>query len=77
MAQTNANEIAAILRALSAPLSAIVINAQAAQRIGDASGDMNELVDVLSDIAEDGRKAGELLRRLDAALALGTEPGSE
>ena len=36
-----------------------------------ASGGDSELMEVLSDIAEDGMRAGELLRRLDAVLTRG------
>ena len=59
----------AIILELSEPLAAIVSNAQAGQRMGGASGVDPELMEVLSDIAEDGKRSGELLRRLDALLA--------
>ncbi len=59
----------AIIQELSEPLAAIVSNAQAGQRMGGASGVDPELMEVLSDIAEDGKRSGELLRRLDALLA--------
>ncbi len=51
-----------LLQELSEPLAAIVSNAQAGQRM--TARDEAELVEVLSDIAEDGKRAGELLRRL-------------
>ncbi|MFV2006307.1 MAG: hypothetical protein ACC667_02630 [Longimicrobiales bacterium] len=60
--------MADLIRELTGPLTAIVNNAQAAQRMHRASGGDSELMEVLSDIAEDGMRAGELLRRLDAVL---------
>ncbi len=63
------SEVVAIIQELSEPLAAIVSNAQAGQRMGGASGVDPELMEVLSDIAEDGKRSGELLRRLDALLA--------
>ena len=68
MSQPDPSEVAAIIQELSEPLAAIVSNAQAGQRMGGATGVDAELMDVLSDIAEDGKRAGELLRRLDALL---------
>jgi len=55
-----------LLQELSEPLAAIVSNAQAGQRM--TTGDDAELVEALSDIAEDGKRAGELLRRLNELL---------
>ena len=60
----------AILQALSAPLAAIVSNAQAGQRMLPPGVD-TELIELLSDIAEDGKRAGELLRRLNELLERG------
>ncbi len=57
----------AILQELSEPLAAIVSNAQAGQRMLTAEVDA-ELIEVLSDIAEDGKRAGRLLRRLNELL---------
>ena len=65
MSQPDFGEVTAIIRELSDPLAAIVSNAQAGQRMGGAVGDDAELTEILYDIAEDGRRAGELLRRLD------------
>ncbi len=59
--------MATILQELSEPLAAIVSNAQAGQRMPTAEADA-ELIDVLSDIAEDGKRAGELLRRLNELI---------
>ena len=61
--------MAAIIQELSEPLAAIVSNAQAGQRIADASGVDLVIMEVLADIVEDGKRAGELLRSLDASLS--------
>ncbi len=63
MSQRDPSEVTAILQELSEPLAAIVSNAQAGQRMLTAEVDA-ELIEVLSDIAEDGKRAGRLLRRL-------------
>ena len=63
------SEVVAIIQELSEPLAAIVSNAQAGQRMGGARGVDPELMEVLSDIAEDGKRSGELLRRLETLLA--------
>ena len=55
------------------PLAAIVSNAQAGQRMAEESGADPELVEVLSDIADDGKRAGKLLGRLDALRTGGGE----
>lgn len=70
MSDRVSNEAAAIIRELSEPLAAIVSNAQAGQRMGHGTVD-SELLEVLSDIARDGKRAGDLLRRLDALLTGG------
>ena len=41
--------------------------------MAEANGVDPELLEVLSDIAEDGKRAGELLRRLDALRIGGCE----
>jgi C4-dicarboxylate-specific signal transduction histidine kinase len=56
-----------ILQELSEPLAAILSNAQAGQRMLTAGVDA-ELIEVLSDIAEDGKRAGELLGRLNEQI---------
>ncbi len=66
MSQRDPSEVITLLQELSEPLAAIVSNAQAGQRM--TTGDDAELVEVLSDIAEDGKRAGELLRRLSELL---------
>ena len=70
MSQRDPSDVTAILQALSAPLAAIVSNAQAGQRILPPGVD-TELIELLSDIAEDGKRAGELLRRLNELLERG------
>ena len=69
MPRWDPGEVLAIIQELSEPLAAIVSNAQAGQRMGEASGVDPELLAVLSDIAEDGKRSGDLLRRLDTLLA--------
>ena len=66
MSQRDPSEVITLLQELSEPLAAIVSNAQAGQRM--TTGDDAELVEALSDIAEDGKRAGELLRRLNELL---------
>ncbi len=56
-----------ILEELSEPLAAILSNAQAGQRMLPTGVDP-ELIEVLSDIAEDGKRAGGLLGRLSDLL---------
>ncbi len=67
MSQRDPNEVAMLLQELSEPLAAIVSNAQAGQRMLTVGVD-NELIEVLSDIAEDGKRAGGLLGRLNELL---------
>ena len=64
-------EAASIILRLSEPLAAIVSNAQAGQRIGGAAGVDDELLELLSDITQDGKRAGELIERLEALLEKG------
>ncbi len=66
MSQRDPSEVITLLQELSEPLAAIVSNAQAGERM--TAGDDAELAEVLSDIAEDGKRAGELLRRLNELL---------
>ena len=67
MSQRDPSEVAATLQELSEPLAAILSNAQAGQRMLTSGGD-TELIEILSDIAEDGKRAGELLGRLNELL---------
>jgi len=59
--------VSKILQDLSEPLAAIVSNAQAGERMLPTGVDP-ELTGVLSDIAEDGKRAGELLKRISVLL---------
>ncbi|MCH7933666.1 MAG: hypothetical protein IIC36_06680 [Gemmatimonadetes bacterium] len=59
-----------LLQELSEPLAAIVSNAQAGQRMLPADVD-SELMEVLADIAEDGKRAGELLKRFEKLVGDG------
>ena len=70
MSDRVSNDVAELIRELSEPLAAIVSNAQAGQRMGRGTGD-SELVEVLSDIARDGKRAGDLLRHLEVLLTGG------
>ena len=59
----------AMAHELSQPLTAILSNAQAAQRlIARPSPDLQEISEILGDIAEDDRRAGEVIQRLRAML---------
>jgi len=52
---------------LNQPLAAILSNAQAAQRIlGRGAGNLDEFREILKDIVEDDRRAGEVIKRLRA-----------
>jgi len=70
LSQRDPSDVTAIFQELSAPLAAIVSNAQAGQRMLPPGVD-TELIELLSDIAEDGKRAGELLRRLNELLERG------
>ena len=67
MSQTDPSEVSKILQDLSEALAAIVSNAQAGERMLPTGVDP-ELTGVLSDIAEDGKRAGELLKRISVLL---------
>ena len=56
-----------LLQELSEPLAAIVCNAQAGERMLPPEVDP-ELIELLSDIAGDGKRAGEVLRRLSELI---------
>ncbi len=59
----------AMAHELSQPLTAILSNAQAAQRLlARPSPDLREINDILGDIADDDRRAGEVIQRLRAML---------
>ena len=52
---------------LNQPLTAILSNAQAAQRfLSGNPADLEEIKEILKDIVEDNRRAGEVIRRMRA-----------
>jgi PAS domain S-box-containing protein len=62
----------AVAHELNQPLTAILGNAQAAQRFfGRNDADMTEVRGILEDIVADGRRAGEVIRRLRALFRKG------
>ena len=57
---------------LNQPLTAILSNAQAAQRfLAHEDADLNEVRDILKDIVEQDNRAGEIIRRLRLLLKKG------
>jgi PAS domain S-box-containing protein len=63
---------ASVAHELNQPLTAILSNAQAAQRLlNSASPDLQEVADILQDIADDDKRAGEVIRRLRGLLKRG------
>lgn len=57
---------------LNQPLAIILANAQAAQRLmAQSPPDMEEIKDILSDIVDEDRRAGEVIQRLRALLKRG------
>jgi PAS domain S-box-containing protein len=65
---------AAIAHELNQPLTGILSNAQAGQRFLDAGVvDPQELQEILADVVADGRRAGEVIRRLRALLHKGPQ----
>jgi PAS domain S-box-containing protein len=59
----------ALAHELNQPLTAILSNAQAAQRfLADEPPDLNEVRDILRDIVQDDERAGEVIRRLRGLL---------
>ncbi len=62
----------ALAHELNQPLTAILSNAQAAQRfLMQDSVDFNELRDILQDIVDEDKRAGEVIRRLRLLFAKG------
>ena len=62
----------ALAHELNQPLAAILANARAAQRLVDKEPiDLKEVREILNDIADDDRRAGEVIRRLHALLKKG------
>ena len=63
---------ASLAHELNQPLTAILSNAQAAQRILEAGkADPAEILEILGDIVEDDKRAGEVIRRLRGFLKKG------
>jgi two-component system, LuxR family, sensor kinase FixL len=57
---------------INQPLTAILSNAQAAQRfLAHDQGDLNEIRDILADIVAEDKRAGEVIRRLRGLLKKG------
>ena len=60
---------ASLAHELNQPLTAILSNAQAGQRVLDtAPVDLEEIAEILRDIVEDDKRAGEVIRRLRRLL---------
>jgi C4-dicarboxylate-specific signal transduction histidine kinase len=68
---------ASLAHELNQPLTAILANARAAQRLLRVTApDLDELRDILADIADDDQRAGEVINRLRAFLRKGDmQPG--
>jgi two-component system, LuxR family, sensor kinase FixL len=63
------SDLAALLHELNQPLTAILSNAQAAQRfLSNTLLDRAELRDILEDIIADDNRAVAIIKRLSAAL---------
>lgn len=64
---------ASIAHELNQPLTGVLTNAQAAQRFMAADPpDLDEVRDILADIVEDDKRAGEVIRRLRGMLKAGS-----
>lgn len=62
----------ALLHELNQPLTAILSNAQAAQRfLGSEPADLRELREILDDIIADDKRAAGILRRLSLLVKEG------
>jgi two-component system sensor kinase FixL len=83
-AQTSRQELAHFLRVstvgematslaheLNQPLTAILANAQAARRLLKEGPETSEVREILSDVADEGKRAGEVIRRLRGLLRKG------
>ena len=61
--------LTALVHELNQPLTAILSNAQAAQRfLASEPVDLNELREILSDIITDDKRAAVIVRRIGAML---------
>ena len=62
---------------LNQPLTAILSNAQAAQRfLAHDNADLDEVRDILTDIVAEDKRAGEIIRRLRLLLEEGRSPAT-
>jgi signal transduction histidine kinase/ligand-binding sensor domain-containing protein len=68
---------AAIAHELSQPLTAIMSNAQAAQRFLEGSADPQEIRDILADIVSDDHRASEVIKRVRMLLQKGAYEPTE
>ncbi len=68
---TLAEVIGSIAHELNQPLSAILSNAQAAQRMLPNGADVTEMREILDDIVSEGKRAGEVIHRLRQLLRKG------
>jgi len=60
---------ASLAHELNQPLTAILSNAQAAQRfLSDKAPDLEEIREILKDIVADNSRAGEVIRRMRALV---------
>ena len=65
----SASALAALLHEINQPLTAILSNAQAAQRfLSNTLLDRAELHDILEDIVADNKRAAGILKRLSEAI---------
>jgi two-component system, LuxR family, sensor kinase FixL len=68
-------ELAALAHELNQPLTGIVTNAQAGQRFLDqGKSDATEFREILEDIADDGKRAGEVIRSMRNMVKKGQLP---
>src|ERR1041385_601458 len=68
---TLAEVFGSIAHELNQPLSAILTNAQAAQRMLINGADLNEMREILHDIVSEDKRAGEVIHRLRQWLRKG------
>lgn len=74
----DSTDFAALLHELNQPLTAILSNAQAAQRVlSNTLLDRAELYDILQDIIADDKRAAGLIKRLSQALKEAETAGAE
>jgi hypothetical protein len=65
----SASDLSALLHELNQPLTAILSNAQAAQRfLANTLLDRAELHDILEDIVADNKRAASIIKRLSQAI---------